>query len=192
MSVWGAVAGGIFDLVKGRRDAHLSELAAKSQRSWEEQMSSTAYRRAMKDMKLAGLNPILAYKQGGASTPQGATGQVGFGSIGPGIQAGINSAMAATQKENIEANTFKQYQEGAAAKQYGDTSAMDYALKNQQMRETMERTRAQSLINKKLEAEADFYKTETGKTIRKFGIARDNLSGLIPFTGGSSAYRQSR
>lgn len=60
-----------------QKQADFNSAEAQKQRDWQEAMSNTAYQRAMNDMEKAGLNPILAYSQGGAGVPNGATATVG-------------------------------------------------------------------------------------------------------------------
>lgn len=78
---------------KGQKDTNETNMnLGREQMAFQERMSSTSYQRAVKDMQAAGLNPMLAYSQGGASSPVGSMPQVQNA-----VSAGMASAAQASQ-----------------------------------------------------------------------------------------------
>jgi hypothetical protein len=116
--------GAVLDFGGGLIRNQSEKKEAKRNRAFQAELSNTAYQRAMADMKQAGLNPILAGKLGGASTPGGSKANIGnsFEGAAQKIQTS-KLTKALVDKAQAEADS-------ASAKALMDKQDADFFQKN--------------------------------------------------------------
>nr|QJB20116.1 MAG: DNA pilot protein [Microvirus sp.] len=126
MGLWDGLATGLTGGILGAMGQSSANTAASNmqdkQMHFQAEQSNTAYQRATKDMQAAGINPMLAYMQGGASASPGAGADQG--NVGAAATSGAASALAAKQ-----ASAAADQQEAAAEKT--DEEAKGVKIDNQ-------------------------------------------------------------
>lgn len=98
----GAIMQGVYNHIENVTAMNFNSTEAMKDREWQEHMSNTAYQRAVEDMKKAGLNPILAFQNGGASTPGGSAGTISGASMG----APSSSALGVSRASGFVPNSY--------------------------------------------------------------------------------------
>ncbi len=148
---------------------------AQKQRDFQERMSGTAYQRAVKDMKIAGINPMLAYMQGGASSPGGAQAKI-EDVVSPAVSSSMQSRRLVQEIKNMRAVEDRDRSSANTVRIQGHLAAEDINLR----REMMQLTRADTLLRGRT---TDMLNLQMPEAVNRARVAGGNL-------GKNAAYLQ--
>jgi hypothetical protein len=148
-------------------------------RKWQEKMSNTAHQREVKDLRKAGLNPILSAKMGGASTPS--TQPVQIGNTGKEVADAYNqAALMKAQINNIKADTSLKDENADLANFQRGKLAWEVRQIQESMIQTQNAAKGQDIQNRLNQMDLDmFSEAELLKNAKTLGVSPDTLKSLL-------------
>lgn len=188
-----ALIGAAGGLIGGLFQNSAANAQAERQMKFQEKMDSSKYQRGMADMKAAGLNPMLAYSQGGAGSPAGASApvtNVGEQAV-KGMQGSVSSASQANlmkeQLVNLTQDTKLKMAQAAGAVEQAKLANANSAVTLGQMPYLIDQSANQAYLtgtqadlltpaSRRAKLENDYLSGDVGKALATAAIAGNDAN----------------
>lgn len=166
---WGAVIGGLVTLGTTWYQNEEAKKEATRNRNFQRDMANSAYQRQIRDLKAAGLNPMLSMGGGGASSPSG--GMAPIENIGSGA---ITSALDALRlKKDMELAEANMRNQTLSTLSTASLQAKQGIAAEASALQSTATAKNASLNNEVLQSSMPALKTEAGTRLRNAEFDRD-------------------
>lgn len=178
------------DYQEGQQDSanQFNSAQAQINRDFQERMAGTQYQRAVEDMRKAGLNPMLAYSQGGNASPAGSQASYPV-SAGP---SHLSAASAHRSADAAQVSSAASASQAATAAKLGDATVSK--VKQEVTNLETDNLRVKAVIQNlgeeyQLLVKEGYNKTEVGNQLR---ATVDKLRAEVPYIHSQAFLNEAR